>query len=189
MGGKTSPCIDCIDGRNEGSCSNECSVDHIFVVTGQSEDVQSWISLELQIDDELKLPDLKSPRSIEHPEMRKTELCDDDKCYPYIHVKFYKKLENSNGDRWMFPGDDRACFSWITSNPEEGAFVTAVKASTVFRDGVVCADTRYSTVCSEHASRGSDSDSVESPNHVIPATEYSVPPNRMSIDYNGSKSH
>ena len=142
--------------------------------------------MELQINEDLKLPDLKSPRSIEQPETRKVDLCQDEsdgKCWPYIHVKFYKKLENPNNDRWMFPEDDRACFSWITSNPEEGAFVTAVKASTVFRDGVVCADTRYSTKCGDtnHASKGSDSDSVDGPNHVIPATEFSVPPNRMFL--------
>ena len=36
--------------NNKETCKHDCIVDDIFLITGQSEQYEQWISMELQID-------------------------------------------------------------------------------------------------------------------------------------------
>eukprot|EP01084_Bolivina_argentea_P141490 248615_1 len=154
--GKNLECIKCYEfnPNDKTKCVNDCIVDHIFIVTGQSENVNEWISLELQINSDLKLPNLKNMDEITNEEIKKIEICENNglsnNCYHYTHVKYYRNYENINGDKFQFiqnNNNNRACFSWITSNPSEGAFITAVKASNVYNYGIVCTNIKLCNEC------------------------------------------
>lgn len=184
--GKDFHCIDCLSKNNKdiSLCKEECIIDHIFLTSGQSDDVQSWISMELKIDSQLKLPNLKSPSAIIQSEVIKTEICqinDKDECYQYVHIKLYRPYENTKGDKFMVFNNDNneACFSWITSDPAEGAFITAIKASTVKYYNVVCTQSRYADICSIHQQQQQQQQVQES---II-----SIPQNQFIIPHNPCK--
>ena len=177
--GKDFKCIDCLSRSNDdiNQCKEECIIDHIFITTGQSDDVQSWISLELQIDSELKLPNLKHPSSIIEQSVNKIEICDQNNkndCYQYMHIKLYRPYENSKNDKFDFETSQnyRACFSWITSDPSEGAFVTAVKASQVKYFGTVCTETKQA----DHICIYDDENAIIM-DHQFPLNEFMIPDN------------
>eukprot|EP01083_Nonionella_stella_P020680 57392_1 len=181
-------CAQCLEQHNHRSseCTTHCVIDHIFIVTGQSEDANKWISLELQINDALALPNIKNPSELHGESMSKVDVCEhgiNAPCHHYVHVKYYRDYTNRNGDSFdLFNDDPRACFSWIVSDPSEGAFVTAVKASTVFNYGVVCAEVKAHNACVTRASQP-----IEEPHTTPSNTEPIAPSHEFIIPENACK--
>ncbi len=108
--GKHLDCMKCYEfnPHDKTQCVTDCIVDHIFIVTGQSEDVNEWISLELQINSDLKLPNIKKLDEINNQQIRKVEVCENNglgNCHHYTHVKYYRNYENRNGDKFEFLQD------------------------------------------------------------------------------------
>ena len=139
--------------------------------------------MELKINQQMKLPDNKNSNQMMNHYITKVDICehDEDECYPYIHVKFYRKYENEKGDKYSFlHNENTACFTWITSNPSDGAYITALKSDSIFNYDVVCTAVKEMECTTNINQQQQQQIEPEEAHHVdIPDEDFNVPQDGM----------
>ena len=142
INGYDTNCVMCLLTANDdiNECINYCISNNVFIIGGKGDAVK-WEFNEYKMNN-IELPYTIKPKAFFGDSIVEQELCDNDgKCYTYVHGKWYRNLINSDNDEWKFNvNDGKMCFTWIVSDPSNGAIVRSTHSSKVYKYGYICSD-------------------------------------------------